>query len=450
MKNIVKFLFLLFLCTPVLNAVQYSFEEAYQRALTFDEGVLAAKKEVQQFKAAKMAAKGLYLPKVFVEGKYTYIDEPIMINLEDIRKTLVPLYQIHFPGYTLPAFELEVQEDRFFKSQITATLALFTGGKISAANKAARADYGQALAKLEQAQNNILNEITTKYFGAILAAQTVKIREEFLKNTEQNAKEANQMFKAGTISRVEKMAIEISAAQAKRDYATALNDAAMAQTLLKNLLSEEEEIVFSSSLFMPKQEKIPALEFFKKRALANNSSLKIVQANLEKTKANIKAQGSEFLPSVYLFATRQLYTKDLTLLEPDYAYGVGFSWNIFEGGSSYNKTKAALRQKESVEELQKNAVKDIQTAIEYYYKKMQNAAMTYKAVQKEIVFSEEFYRARKIGFKAGTSTSLEVNTALTYKLKTELDSVKAQYDFLVSFAVILSLTGDTNTFESYK
>ena len=361
-----------------------------------------------------------------------------------------PLYNFHIPGYTLPAFALEVQDDKFFKSQITATLPLFAGGKISAANKASSASLDEALAKLEQQQNNILSELTTKYFGAILAEEAVKIRREFLKNTEQNAKEARQMFKAGTISKVEKMAIEITSAQAQRDYDASLNDAAMAQTVLKNLLSEEGEISFSSSLFMPDQNKIPSLEFFKQRALNNNPSLKIVEANLEKTKANIKAQTSDFLPTVYLFAMHELYTKDLTLLEPEYAYGIGFSWNIFEGGSSYNKTKAAQAQKESVLELQQKAVKDIQTAIEYYYKKMQNAAMTYKAVQKEISFSDEFYRARKLGFKAGTSTSLEVNTALTYKLKTQLDSIKAEYDYLVSLATILSLTGDTNTFESYK
>ncbi|MBQ4494007.1 MAG: TolC family protein [Elusimicrobiaceae bacterium] len=450
MKNIIKFFIIFSLLAPFVNAAEYSFEQAYERALIQDEELLASQKEVERFKASKNASRGLYLPKVSVEGRYTYIDEPITINLDPIRSAINPLYNFHIPGYTLPAFELEVQDDKFFKSQITASLPLYTGGKVSAANKASSANLEEALAKLEQRQNNILTELTTKYFGAILAKEAVKIRAEFLKNTKQNAKEAAQMYKAGTISKVEKMAIEITAAQAQRDYDTSLNDADMAQTLLKNLLSEQEDISFTSSLFMPDQSKIPTLDYFKQRALQNNTSLKIIDAGIKKTKANIKAQRADFLPTIYLFAKHELYTKDLTILEPDYAYGIGFSWNLFEGGASYNKTKAAIRQKESVEELKQKAVQDIQTALDYYYKKMQNAAMNYKAVQKEITFSKEFYRARKIGFKAGTSTSLEVNTALTYKLKTQLDSIKAEYDFLVSLATLLSLSGDTNTFESYK
>ena len=182
---------------------------------------------------------------ISVEGKYTYIDEPITIDLNPIRDAINPLYQFHIPGYNLPPFEVEVQDDKFFKSQITASLPLFAGGKISAANKASSASLDEALAKLEQRQNNILTDLTTKYFGAILAKEAVKIRAEFLKNTQQNAKEANQMYKAGTISKVEKMGIEITAAQAQRDYDTSLNDADMAQTLLKNLLSEQEEISFT-------------------------------------------------------------------------------------------------------------------------------------------------------------------------------------------------------------
>lgn len=450
MRKIFKLFLAFYLITPFINAAEYSFEQAYQRALSSDEELIAAKKEVERFKATRNATRGLYLPTISVEGKYTYIDEPITIDLNPIREAINPLYQFHIPGYNLPPFEVEVQDDKFFKSQITASLPLFAGGKISAANKASSASLDEALAKLEQRQNNILTDLTTKYFGAILAKEAVKIRAEFLKNTQQNAKEANQMYKAGTISKVEKMGIEITAAQAQRDYDTSLNDADMAQTLLKNLLSEQEEISFTSSLYMPNQNKIPSLEFFKKRALENNTSLKIVDANIQKTKANIKAQGGEFLPTIYLFAKHELYSKDLTILEPDYAYGIGFSWNIFEGGSSFNRTKAAIRQKESVEELREKAVQDIQTAIDYYYKKMQNAAMNYEAIQKEIIFSEEFYHARKIGFKAGTSTSLEVNTALTYKLKTQLDSIKAEYDFLVSLATLLSLSGDTQNFEKYK
>jgi len=155
------------------------------------------------------------------------------------------------------------------------------------------------------------------------------------------------------------------------------------------------------------------------------------------------------LPSVYLFANRELYTNDLTVLDPDYAYGVGFAWNLFEGGRTYNQTKAAEKQTQSIISLKQQQTKDILTGLEYYYKKMQNAEQNYRALQKELAFTEEFYKTRRLGFRTGTSTSLEVNMAMTQWLKTQLDSLKAQYDFVTSLAMLLSLSGQADLFGEY-
>jgi outer membrane protein TolC len=258
------------------------------------------------------------------------------------------------------------------------------------------------------------------------------------------------MFEAGMISKVEKMAVDIVYSQVKRDYNSSINDASLANTLLQNLLSESETVTFSSSLFVTDENLLAPLSYFRDKAQANNSVLKIVDAKLRAADAGVRAQTADFMPSVYAFGSRELYKEDLTILDPVYSYGLGFSWSLFEGGSSVNKTKAALRQREAVRYMREKYVKDINTAVEFYYKKMQNAAMNYKAVQDEIVFTREFYAARELGFKAGTSTSLEVNMALTQRLKTELDGLNAQYDFVVSLANILSVSGETQNFEDYK
>ena len=69
-------------------------------------------------------------------------------------------------------------------------------------------------------------------------------------------------------------------------------------------------------------------------------------------------------------------------------------------------------------------------------KKMQNAQQTYEALKEELSFTEAFYKARQLGFKAGTTTSLEVNMALSQWQKAQLENLKAQYDFVTSLATI--------------
>ena len=60
MRKIFKLFLAFYLITPFINAAEYSFEQAYQRALSSDEELIAAKKEVERFKATRNATRGLY------------------------------------------------------------------------------------------------------------------------------------------------------------------------------------------------------------------------------------------------------------------------------------------------------------------------------------------------------------------------------------------------------
>ena len=443
-----KFLIISFLalCSLPLQAKEYSFEDAYKRVLATQESLAAARREVNAARQQKSSTQGLYFPSVGVKGSYTRIDGPISIDLNEIRTVITTLHSL--PPSVLPSFEKEVQDKKFFKAQAYATLPLFTGGKITSANAAANANYAGAQAQADMLANKLLVDLSTKYFGNFLAQKMVEVRGQFLQNAKQIAADGAKMYRAGIISKVEKMSVDVILAQAQRDYDSAVNDASIAQTLLKDILSETEEIKPNSPLFVLPLSSLPSLEDFQAKALSN-PIINFIDSKKDLSKANESAQKADFLPTFYLFASHELYKHDLTILEPDWAVGVGFNWNIFEGGQTYHKTKAAKELTQKVEDLKAQQIKDISTGIEYYYKKMQNAQKTYDALQEELSFTEAFYKARQLGFKAGTATSLEVNMAMTQWQKSQLENLKAQYDFVTSLASILNLSGQTELFNKY-
>ena len=445
MRKLIIILLLVFCILP-LQAKEYSFDDAYKRVLATQESLAAARREVKAAKEQQSSTRGLYFPTVGVKGRYTRIDNPIIIDLNEIRSVITTLHGI--PLSALPSFEEQVQDKKFFKAQAYATLPIFTGGKITSANAAAKANYAGAQAQAEILANKLLVDLSTKYFGNFLAQKMLEVRGQFLQNAKQNAEDGAKMYHAGIISKVEKMAVDVILAQAQRDYDSSVNDASIAQTLLKDILSETDEIIPNSPLFVLPLERLPSLEEFQKKALST-PIFNFIDSKKDLSKANEKAQKADFLPTFYLFASHELYSHDLTILEPDWAVGIGFNWNLFEGGQTYYKTKAAEDLTQKVEDLKAQQIKDISTGIEYYYKKMQNAQKTYTALKEELSFTEAFYKARQLGFKAGTTTSLEVNMAMTQWQKSQLESLKAQYDFVTSLAAILNLSGQTELFSRY-
>ncbi|WP_176777070.1 TolC family protein [Candidatus Avelusimicrobium faecicola] len=432
--------------TSGLYGKEYPFTDAYSRTLSVNDLLAASRREETMYQAQKAAARGLRLPELGVKGAFSRISDPISIDLNGIRSAIQPLYPV---GTNLPSFELQVQDEQFFKAQAYASLPIYSGGKITAAELAASANYAGAVAKSRLQESNLLVELAGKYFGVLLAGKVESVRVQILKNARQNAQDGEKMYRAGTISRVEKMALDVTLAQAQRDYQAANNDLAMAKILLKSLLAEENEISLTTALFAQNPKQLPLLKTFQEQALSHHPALFLLDSKSSLSKAGEKAQQADFLPSVYLFGSRELYTHDLTLLEPDYAYGIGFSWNLFAGGRTYQQQKAAREQTRSLGKLREQQVTDILTGLEFYYKKLQNAWETHVALQEELAFTKAFYHARQVGFRAGAATSLEVNNALAQWQKAQLDDVKAQYDFVISLASLFNLSGQPEEFERY-
>jgi len=447
-----------FLCIPALLcafscaafAKSYSFDEALERLYKVDDSVQAASKDVERSRAQKRAASGMRLPSIGVTGKYTFLDAPLYLDLNPIRDTIQPLYDDLGLGVTLPSFKDTVQGDKFFKAEAVASMSLFTGGRINSANKSAEAAVYESSAKFEELKNSMLYDLSVKYYGAMVADMVVHVRKEYMESAREHASDSAKMLNAGTIAKVEKMSADLSYSEATTDYNLSLNDAELAANLLRNMLYEDGQVTLSSELFVCDENDIESLDYFQNLAKAHSSRLKIFDARSKMAESQVKMQSSALMPDIFLFGSRELYDRDLTVNDPEYAYGVGFEWNLFNGLSDVNKRKAAQFNKESADYSRKKEEKNIENQVEYFHKKMLNAIYKYKTMQDNIALSKEFLKARTLAFETGTGTSLEVNTARAQLLKSQLDSIDASYEFVTSLAGMLGLCGDTKDFNSYK
>jgi hypothetical protein len=122
------------ICLLLISPLQSSgeemnFPEALKRLNDRSDALKAARQETEQRKYEKAAAQGLYFPRVQFGMKYTQIDDPIVIDLNDIRSVIMKLHPA-VPSNGIPSFELTVQDDKFLKGNINAVWPVFTGGQI--------------------------------------------------------------------------------------------------------------------------------------------------------------------------------------------------------------------------------------------------------------------------------------------------------------------------------
>ncbi len=410
-------------------SAEVSFDQALKQLHRANETLQAARMEEGQRESERSVARGLYFPRIDVSARFTRIDEPITITIPKIG--------------TIP-----VQDDQFWRANVSFKWPLFTGGRILAANRAAEAYLDESQEKRRRVESGLISELARRYYGLRLAQQVTEVRREVLSGMEIHLNNARKMEEQGTIARSEELHAEVTRAEADREYKRAVRNAALAQTALNDILSSRENVIPTSPLFLARD--IGLMETFREQGLTGNPALKQLTAQREVAHQGYKKELGTFAPEVFLFGVDEIYRKDLTLLEPRWAVGVGVTFNLFEGFAGQHRVAAAQKQEKRLEHLQQAGRLSVATLVESRYQEVMKALEQYEALETSGKFADEYLRIRKSAFAEGYATSLDVVDAQLALSKVKTERLVALYEFDVALAELLEASGHSERFEEYR
>jgi outer membrane protein TolC len=433
--------------TAPLSGEELSFPEALTRLHERNEAVQAAAAHEGQRAAERAAARGLYLPKLEAGARWTRIDEPIALDLAPIRQAMLSLHP-NVPPALVPPFVQEFQAERFWKADLRLTWPVFTGGKTSAANRAAEARLTDAREERRQVEQALTSELVRRYFGVRLATRAHAVRRQLLEGLDQHLYQAKRLEEEGFISKAERLHAEVARAEAARQLRRAEEDQALAETALANSVASDEHVQASSPLFV--STRLEPLEAYLARAASQSPALARLGAAGELAHQATRAEKASFFPDVYLFGMRELVESDLTVLEPTWALGVGARVSLFEGGARAKRLLAARKQEERARLLRKKAERDIATLVERSWRQAREARDLFETLETSRELARENVRVRTRAFEEGVGTSLEVVDARLSLQRAELERLSAAYDFVVSLADLLEASGEAGRFEDVR
>jgi outer membrane protein TolC len=432
-------------------AQEFSLKDALRAAAQTHPKITEAKLNLEKASYEVSASKAAYLPRIDVTAIALKINEPVKLDLNDIRSAIIKTGAASYAasgGANLPAFvsALESQIPPFERkiaddtiTRLTATFAqpVFTGFKISANAAVKKLEKEVAQILLLSAKNSVSADVIEDYYRAKLAAQIVKIRNDLQNNIENHADNAKKLFKSGIISKANLLRYEVALAEAKKDYRKSVMDAELAVTLLVNSAGSEAENKELSSQ-MEILAELESEDFYVKKA-ENNSSLKLLEAKKSMLKQKHKVSLGNVLPSAAIIGEYQILQNNLTLAEPEWAVGLTASFNVFGGGRDYNEIKASSAEIDAVNAQIENAGKLVFTAVKNFYNRCQNAKKECEALESALELAQENLKLYSASFKEGLATSLEVVDAELALAKIKTDREKAVFDYNSAYANLLSL-----------
>ena len=179
-----------------------SLADALNTALLQNATILKAQNDLQASHGLVVQTRAVALPQLTASGQYKYTDP------NDIEGFI--------PGSTLP--------NENWNTGIQISQAVYEGGKLIAAIKAADATKQQALAQYQTAVANALLTVQTAYYDVLLAEQQIAVQESSVKLLEKELEDQQHRLDAGTVPKFNVLRAEVAVANERPNLISARNN----------------------------------------------------------------------------------------------------------------------------------------------------------------------------------------------------------------------------------
>jgi len=470
------------------NLKNLTFEQALELSLRNNHLIKQYNNKSLRLEQEMKAAKSLHLPGISLSATYACMSGNLELDLTPVRDALTPLYSSlghygKFGGVPNPdpntngmmpflPDELSttivrgkmiegletvnnaewiqtIQEKKFGMVNAGFVFPLFTGGKINAANKAAKIRFEASEIETIQKANELTGELVERYFGLLLAKQAVKVRMEVKAGMQKHLDDAQKLAQQGMIAGVEVLNAKVYFADADRELKKSDRQVEILNEAVLNTVAEtgESKINPLSELFFI--ENIGTLDFFRQKAKENSPLLGQVIKKKELAQQGIKAEQSAYFPTVAATGTFDIVNKDLSPYIPDYLVGVGLQWKLFDGNARSRKVKAARFQEMEANDFYLKAESDILSAITRHYQELHMYLDQINELGAAMEFTKEYSQAREKAFSEGMATTTQVSDANLAVAKVKIEKLQAIYSWDVALSKLLYYSGQSDTFVSY-
>jgi outer membrane protein TolC len=441
-----------------------SLDDALAMTLTDNPSMQAAEYNRLAARQERRAAIGLRMPQVGINGSYAYLGKDIEIDLNNLKSPVqslagqlmqsgmipsdyLPTLSQLMGGITSANWVLPLQDRSLGIIGGDVTMPLWMGGKINAANRAARLNEQSATSASVQQRNTLITELVERYYGLALARQVVEVRRQVVNGVRQHLDDAIALEAQGMIAHSERLYVDFRMSEAERDLQNAQSQVETIASALNSTLGREGDYLPVTAMFMLRD--IESLDYYQTLAADHNPLLQQVDQKRRLAQEGVRAQRAAFLPQVVAIGGMSFYDYQVTRILPRWAVGVGVNFKLFDGLNREYKYAAAKQTVHRVEALQKQAGTNVSVLIEKLYNQMSNYRTQLASIEASMTFAEEYLKTKNAAFREGLSSSTdlidaELNLA---KVKTERLQVAYQYDLLL--AQLLEAAGISDEYLSY-
>ena len=302
--------------------------QAWQIAIANNQALAAAAADVQAARARVRAAQDAHWPTVDTDVGYT-------------RLNASPQLDVVTPGLTFRSGPI-FKDDEYVSGTVQLNLPLYAGGRITAGIHAARDSLSGASAQKQATLSDLKLAVAEAYVAALRAHTQLAVTDASVKSLSAHVRDVKSMFQRQMVAKSDLLAAEVALANAQEEQVDAEDAEEVALADYNRFLGQplgrsprlDPHLLIDPALA---GEPLSALV---RQALASRSELTGLGAQSTALAAQARAVAAKRLPQIALSGGYTHFDNQILDRQNFSMVGVGFTWNLFDGGAARNEADA--------------------------------------------------------------------------------------------------------------
>ena len=313
---------------------------------------------------------------------------------------------------------------------LTASMPIYTGGKLSGTIKQAKAGYLISEQGLQKAYNDMRTTVTNGYFDMLQADNMQKLGRESVERLADHLKNVEAQYEVGVVAKVDVLRSQVELANAKQSLIKAENAYQIAEANLNKIvgLPMDTQLKLDNILVYTPYEN--DMQYCLDYAAKHRPELEQAKQNVEAAKGALRVAISGHMPQVAATASQNWNNKNWPGDENGNWYvGVSVGLNIFDSGVTTSKIHGAEADLAKAHETYRDTVDAVNLDVRSNYLNLREAEKRIDTTKLAVSQAEEDYRIAQLRYMNGVGTNTDVLDAQVALTDAKTNYLQAMYDY---------------------
>ncbi|MGM9520053.1 MAG: TolC family protein [Phascolarctobacterium sp.] len=407
------------------EVVELNLEDAMQRAFNTNPAITIAGYERDSARASYNAARNSRW--ITIEGSHV----TKRAGNDDNKYTTGGWVGIDETHNTYKAAEnLGKQIGNSHSNTLTASMPIYTGGKIGGAIKQAKAGYLSSVQGVQRAYNEMRNTVTTGYYDMLQADNLQKLGRESVDRLADHLRNVEAQYEVGVVAKVDVLRSQVELANAKQSLIQAENKYQISEANLNKIvgLPMDTQLKLDNILVYTPYEN--DLQYCLDYAAQHRPELEQAKQGVEAAKGALRVAISGHMPQVAASASQNWNDTNWPGDENGNWYvGVSVGLNIFDSGVTNSRIHGAEADLKKAHETYRDTVDLVNLDVRTNYLSMREAEKRIDTTKLAVSQAEEDYRIAQLRYMNGVGTNTDVLDAQVALTDAKTNYLQAMYDY---------------------